>query len=126
MSQIQLLLTGPAFAVLALILFMVPDLRPRMYTRAIGCLGGCMCVPMIAAMVIGFLSGSYGFAMLALIIKPITALLGITLFIGYLTMWRSKRFPAMTLLPSVIILLASGADIHAFRMLAHGIGGGDC
>ncbi|HEX7261239.1 MAG TPA: hypothetical protein VF258_05440 [Luteolibacter sp.] len=81
---------------------------------------------MTAGLILEWLFRSSGFAMLAFSLKPITALFGMVLFIGYLTMWRSKQFPAITLLPSVMILLASAADIYAVQTLGNVMGGAQC
>ena len=122
MTENQLLLLGPAFAILALMFFIIPVVRPRVFTCSIGWLGACMWVPMVT----GFMFNSFGLISLAFLIKPIAAMLSTTLFFAYVAMCRSKRFPLPTAIPSLMMLLGSIADIHAVRQLANGWGGASC
>lgn len=122
MTYIQLLLGGPAFAALALALFAIPGVRPIVFTRSTGWLAVCMCVPMVA----GFVFHSYNLITLAFFIKPIAALLGMTLFLAYGVIWRSQRFSLITTLPSLMILSGSIADIYAVLHLKDGWGGAAC
>lgn len=122
MTETQLLLAGPAFALLALLLFAIPSVRPRAFTRGIGWLGACMLFPMV----IGYTFHSYGLITLAFALKPITAIFGAALFIGYVVIWRSKRLPVITSLPSVVLLCGSVADVFAVYRLGNGWGGASC
>jgi hypothetical protein len=118
----QMLLAGPAFALLGLMLFAIPGLRPRMFTRTIGWLGACMCAPMVA----GFLFDSFGLTSLAFLVKPIGSLIAPTLFLGFVTICFIKRFSLLTALPTLMLLFGSIADIYAVRQLASGWGGASC
>lgn len=122
MTDTQLLLAGPAFALLALLLFSIPGVRPRAFTRGIGWLGASMLFPMV----IGYVSHSYDLITIAFALKPIAAMVSAALFLGYVVMWRSKRLPLITSLPSVVLLCGSVADVLAVCRLGSGWGGASC
>ena len=122
MTDSQLLLAGPAFALLALVLYSIPDFRPRAFTRTIGWLAACMLFPMV----IGYAFSSFGLITLAFFLKPIAATASATLFLGYVVMWRSKHLPLITSFPSVVLLCGSVADMFAISRLANGWGGASC
>ena len=122
MTDAQLLLLGPAFTAIGLILFAIPALRPRILTRTIGWFGACMCVPMV----VGVLCNSLGLMTLAFMAKPLTAVLSVMLFFAYVVMCRSKEFPLFTALPSLAMLLGAISDFYAVRQLAGGWGGAYC
>ena len=122
MTDSQLLLAGPAFALLALVLYSIPDFRPRAFTRPIGWLAACMLFPMV----IGYAFSSFGLITFAFLLKPIAATVSATLFLGYVVMWRSKHLPLITSFPSVVLLCGSVADMFAISRLANGWGGASC
>ena len=41
--------------------------------------------------VFGYVFNSFGLITIAFMFKPITSMLSVSLFLGYLVMWRSKR-----------------------------------
>jgi hypothetical protein len=122
MTDTQLLLAGPAFALLALLMFSIPSVRPRAFTCGIGWLGAAMLFPMV----IGYVFHSYGLITFAFFLKPIAAMVSAALFPGYLVMLRSKRLPVITSLPSMILLCGSAADAFAVYKLGNGWGGASC
>jgi hypothetical protein len=122
MTDTQLILAGPALALLALLLFSIPSVRPRVLTRGIGWLGACMLLPMA----IGYLFQSSGLITLTFLLKPITAPISATLFLGYVVIWRSKRLPLITALPSFLLLCGSIADVLAVSRLGSSWGGASC
>lgn len=81
-----------------------------------------MCVPMLLA----FVFHSFVLITLAFFIKPIAALLGMTLFLAYGVVWRIQRFSLLTTLPLLMMLLVSIADMYAVRQLIDGWGGAHC
>ncbi len=81
---------------------------------------------MLFPMVIGYAFQSYELITLAFVLKPIAAIVSATLFIGYVVMWRSKRLPLITSLPSVILMCGSAADLVAVSRLGSGWGGAYC
>ena len=122
MTNAQLLLAGPAFALLALLLFAIPSVRPKAFALGIGWLGASMLFPMV----IGYAFHSYLLVTLAFFLKPIAAIICAGLFVGYVITLGSKRLPLITLLPVIILLGGSVADAFAVYKLSNGWGGASC
>lgn len=122
MTDTQLLFAGPVFSLLTLFFTANPSTRPKFFMRAIGWLGACMLIPMV----VGYSFQSYTLITLAFVSKPFTASLGGTLFVGYVVMWRSKRLPLVTIIPSIMLLCGSVADFYAVHKLANAWGGAQC
>jgi hypothetical protein len=122
MTDTQLLFAGPAFALLALLLFSIPSLRPKAFSLGIGWLGASMLFPMV----IGYAFNSYILVSIAFFLKPIAAIVSVGLFVGYIITWTSKRPPLITFLPLVVLLCGSIADVFAVHKLSNGWGGASC
>ena len=122
MNQQLLLLTGPTLGVLALFLFAIPCLRPKALTKGIG----WICVSMFIPFGIAYYSNSYNILLLALLIKPITALIGIAISLGYFALCRNRHFPVITIASSILIFVGGFIDLYAVYVLGPGFDGGHC
>jgi hypothetical protein len=126
MTNTLFILTGTALTLLALLLFSIPSLRPRVYTRRTGWLGAAMLLPLVIYFVIGYVFKYHELIIVVCMIKPITAMLGVTLFFGSVIMSRSKRLPLITTLPSFLLLCGSVTDLLVAYQILSNLGGASC
>ena len=122
MNEQLLIFAGPAFALLTLLLFAIPSVRPKTLRGWIGWIAIVMLIPIGIA----YATHSMGLGILAFVVRPIAALVGAALSVGYFMICRDRRFPAITALPSVLMLLGAASDLWSVYVLGPLIGGGGC
>ena len=122
MHEQLLIFAGPGFALLTLLLFAVPSIRPMALRGLIGWIAVAMLIPIGIA----YATHSINLGTLAFVVRPIVAIAGVTLSVGYFMICRDRRFPTITALPSVLMLFGAVTDLYSVYILGPLIGGGGC
>lgn len=113
---------GPALALLALLLAWLPATRPRALCRGLCVLG----VAMVAPMAIGLAFQSFAVLTIAFVVKPLTAIAGAAMLLGYGAEMIMKRLRVATVLPALLMVAGGVVDLISVSKLWNGWGGASC